>query len=233
MKIKIISKKSIIIALSCILIPVLCISVCAGAVAGARQAGGKSFFYGTVVVDAGHGGIDGGVVGSSGVKESDINLAMAKILKGLLEDANYRVVMTREDENALSNIKRIDMQMRKEIILSASPVAVISLHVNRFSDSSRRGVQVFYDDTRIGRDFAEAMQAHLNTTINSKYGGRDDYEAIAGDLYITKCAPVPSIIIECGFISNAEDEKLLLDESFRVELCERITELVAREHNPE
>ncbi len=233
MKIKIISKKSIIIALSCILIPVLCISVCAGAVAGARQAGGKSFFYGTVVVDAGHGGIDGGVVGSSGVKESDINLAMAKILKGLLEDANYRVVMTREDENALSNIKRIDMQMRKEIILSASPVAVISLHVNRFSDSSRRGVQVFYDDTRIGRDFAEAMQAHLNTTINSKYGGRDDYEAIAGDLYITKCAPVPSIIIECGFISNAEDEKLLLDESFRVELCERIAELVAREHNPE
>lgn len=233
MKIKIISKKSIIIALSCILIPVLCIFVCAGAAAGARQAGGKSFFYGTVVVDAGHGGIDGGVVGSSGVKESDINLEMAKLLKSRLEDSNYRVVMTREDENALSNIKRVDMQMRKEIILSASPVAVISLHVNRFSDSKRRGVQVFYDDTRVGKDFAEAMQAHLNATINSKYGGRDDYEAIAGDLYITKCAPVPSIIIECGFISNAEDEKLLLNDSFRAELCERIAELVAREHNPE
>ena len=233
MKITIISKKAIIIALSCILIPVLCISACAGAVAGVTQAGGKSFFYGTVVVDAGHGGRDGGGVGSAGVKESDINLAMARLLKSRLEEANYRVVMTRENENALSNIKRIDMQMRKEIILSSSPLTVISLHVNRFSDSARRGVQVFYDDTKVGKDFAEAMQAHLNKTVNAKYGGRDDYEAIAGDLFITKCAPVPSIIIECGFISNAEDEKLLLDEAYRKELCSRIAELVAREHNPE
>lgn len=233
MKIKFISKKSIIIALSCILIPVLCITAYAGAVAGVRQAGGKSFYYGTVVVDAGHGGIDGGVVGSSGVKESDINLEMAKILKSMLEDLNYRVVMTRESQEALSNIKRIDMQMRKEIILSASPVTVISLHVNRFSDSSRRGVQVFYDDTKKGKDFAEAMQKHLNETINAEYGSRSDYEAIAGDLYITKCADVPSIIIECGFISNAEDEKLLLDDSYRNDLCARIAELVAREHNPE
>ena len=174
MKITIISKKAIIIALSCILIPVLCISACAGAVAGVTQAGGKSFFYGTVVVDAGHGGIDGGVVGSAGVKESDINLAMARLLKSRLEEANYRVVMTREDENALSNIKRIDMQMRKEIILSSSPLTVISLHVNRFSDSARRGVQVFYDDTKVGQD--RKCQVRRSRRLRGDSGGFVYYE---------------------------------------------------------
>lgn len=227
MKIKVVSKKSIIIALLCIFIPVFCIIACAGTVAHAVYTGKDEFFSGTIVVDAGHGGIDGGVVGSAGVKESDINLKLAKILREELTSQNFKVVMTREDENALSNVKRIDMQKRKEIILAASPIAVISLHVNRFSDSSRRGVQVFYDDTLRGKDFAVAMQEHLNESVNAVYSGRDDYEAIAGDLYITKCAPVPSIIVECGFISNREDEKLLLDDKFCTYLCQKISEVVS------
>lgn len=176
----------------------------------------------TIVVDAGHGGIDGGVVGSAGVKESDINLKMAKILQGCLERQGFSVVMTRKDADALSNIKRLDMQARKKIIVDANPAAVISLHVNRFSDASRRGAQVFYDDTGVGKDFAEAMQKAINENINAKYSSRDDYEAISGDLFITKCVKVPSIIIECGFISNAEDEKLLLSESYCKELCNLI-----------
>lgn len=231
MKVAIISKKSIIIAVSCILIPVLCIFACAGAVTGAVQAGKDEFYLGTVVVDAGHGGIDGGVVGSKGVKESDINLAMARILREYLQNANYKVVMTRTDENSLSNIKRIDMQKRKEIILSASPIAVISLHVNRFSDPARRGAQIFYDDTLRGKDFADAVQKRLNENINAVYGGRSDYKALSGDLYITKCAPVPSIIVECGFISNSEDEKLLLDDSYRRRICEQICVTVCELHN--
>ena len=97
----------------------------------------------TVVIDAGHGGIDGGVVGSRGVKESDINLNMASTLQKQLESIGYGVVMTRTSKDALNNIKRLDMQARKDIIVKASPVAVISLHVNKFSDSSRRGAPVF------------------------------------------------------------------------------------------
>ncbi|MDE6372786.1 MAG: N-acetylmuramoyl-L-alanine amidase, partial [Clostridia bacterium] len=173
----------------------------------------------TVVIDAGHGGIDGGVVGSQGVKESDINLKMAGILQNILEDKGIGVVMTRTSKDALNNIKRLDMQARKDIIVKAAPVAVISLHVNRFTDSSRRGAQVFYDDTGIGKDFAENMQNSINQNINAKYSGRDDYEAIGGDLFITKCVKAPSIIIECGFISNAEDEKLLLSQEYCQELC--------------
>lgn len=181
----------------------------------------------TVVIDAGHGGIDGGVVGSQGVKESDINLKMAGILQQQLEGKGFGVVMTRTSKDALNNIKRLDMQARKEIIVKANPVAVISLHVNRFSDSSRRGAQVFYDDTGIGKVFAENMQSSINANINAKYSGRDDYEAISGDLFITKCVKVPSIIIECGFISNAEDEKLLLSKEYCQELCAVIANVLS------
>ena len=177
----------------------------------------------TIVIDAGHGGIDGGVVGSQGVKESDINLKMAGILQKELESSGFGVVMTRTTQDALNNIKRLDMQARKDIIVKAAPIAVISLHVNKFSDSSRRGAQVFYDDTGIGKDFAESMQKRINQNINAKYSGRDDYEAIGGDLFITKCVKVPSIIIECGFISNLQDEKLLLSQDYCQDLCKNIT----------
>ncbi|MDE6189454.1 MAG: N-acetylmuramoyl-L-alanine amidase [Clostridia bacterium] len=185
----------------------------------------------TIVIDAGHGGIDGGVVGATGVKESDINLSMSKILKEELESRNFAVVMTRSTADALNNVKRLDMQARKKIIVEANPTLVISLHVNKFSDSSRRGVQVFYDDKGVGKDFATVMQQYLNENINAVYGTRSNYEPISGDLYITKCAPVPSIIIECGFISNPEDEKLLLSKKYCEDLCSRIGEVVSSSLN--
>ncbi|MDE5654397.1 MAG: N-acetylmuramoyl-L-alanine amidase [Clostridia bacterium] len=215
-------KKKHIVAVAIISVFVLALSV-GGVYISVHnaQATAKISEY-TVVIDAGHGGIDGGVVGSQGVKESDINLKMAGILQKELEDRGFGVVMTRTSKDALNNIKRLDMQARKDIIVKASPIAVISLHVNKFSDPSRRGAQVFYDDTGIGKDFAVSMQDRINRNINAKYSGRDDYEAIAGDLFITKCVKVPSIIIECGFISNAEDERLLLSQDYCNDLCRNI-----------
>ena len=214
-----ITKKKYLIAAAIVVLVV--IAVCAvGACVCLRnsQPVAKISEY-TVVIDAGHGGIDGGVVGSQGVKESDINLKMAGILQKQIEGMGIGVVMTRTSKDALNNIKSLYMQARKEIIVKAAPAAVISLHVNRFSDPSRRGAQVFYDDTGIGKDFAESMQRSINQNINAKYSGRNDYEAIGGDLFITKCVKAPSIIIECGFISNAEDEKLLLSQAYCQDLC--------------
>ena len=219
-------KKHIVIGIICVLIAVAISVGAVGFSARSTQETAKISEY-TVVIDAGHGGIDGGVVGSQGVKESDINLKMAKILQAELESRGFGVVMTRTTQDALNNIKRLDMQARKDIIVKASPIAVISLHVNKFSDSSRRGAQVFYDDTGIGKDFAESMQQSINQNINAKYSGRDNYEAIGGDLFITKCAKVPSIIIECGFISNPEDEKLLLSQEYCMELCNNIASVLS------
>ena len=221
-----ITKKKYIVAIAIILVFVALVAVGGGYIyAHKTQATAKISEY-TVVIDAGHGGIDGGVVGSQGVRESDINLKMAGILQSELEGRGYGVVMTRTSKDSLNNIKRLDMQARKDIIVKASPVVVISLHVNKFSDSSRRGAQVFYDDTGVGKDFAERMQQSINQNINAKYSGRDDYEAIDGNLFITKCVKVPSIIIECGFISNPEDEKLLLSQEYCKELCGVIADVV-------
>ncbi len=177
-----------------------------------------------VAIDAGHGGYDGGVVGVSGTKESELNLELALILGEALEARGVQVVYTRTEDKALGDTKREDMKARAEIICGSRPDCVISLHLNSYPDKNRRGVQVFYDDTGRGSSFASYMQERLNAAINYKYSKRCDLAPQAGDFYITKCAPVPSIIIECGFISNAEDESLLKSKAFRRELCTEIAE---------
>ena len=182
--------------------------------------------YATVVLDAGHGGWDGGVVSSGGHKEADINLSIVFAIKSELESRGIEAVLTRDSDKALGDDKRSDMKARSEIIKQANPSAVISVHVNKYSQSSRRGIQVFYDDTGYGKGFALTMQSVLNTYINDKYCKRQ-FSALAGDYYITKCAPkVPSIIVECGFISNAEDLSLLMSEGYRRELAVHIADAV-------
>lgn len=105
----------------------------------------------TVVIDAGHGGVDGGAVGiNTGVKESDLNLKLARELQSQFHAAGFAVVMTRRDENGLygnlsEGYKRRDMQRRREIILEANPVLVLSIHLNKYSQEYRRGAQVFFE----------------------------------------------------------------------------------------
>lgn len=179
-----------------------------------------------IVIDAGHGGFDGGVVGVSGTKESELNLSIAMCLGEMLEADGAAVVYTRTDDNALSDIKREDMKKRAEIIRNSRADCVISIHLNSYRDKSRRGVQVFYDDTGKGESFASFMQEKLNAAINYKYSKRTDLAPQPGDFYITKCSSSPSLIIECGFISNAEDEALLKTEAFRRELCREIADAI-------
>lgn len=181
-----------------------------------------SVFDDVVVIDAGHGGVDGGVVGSSGVKESELNLMISRTLKKELERLGYKVVMTRKDSNALAKGKKADMQARKKIIDEAKPDMVVSIHVNKFSDKSRRGAQVFYDDTKKWAKEGMYMQNVLNEFINAKYAGRKNIMALGGDYFMTKCYDGPSLIIECGFISNGEDEKLLTSQEYRSVLAKYI-----------
>lgn len=204
-----------------------CICVAAGVVsAGVFSAQSAAY---TVVIDAGHGGIDGGVTGiNTGVKESDINLKMAKILKSRFEKAGVTAVMTRETADGLyspptGSFKLKDFEKRRDIILAASPEIVVSLHANFFRRSpARRGAQVFYYSNSLqSRALASAIQNNINENINMKYSGRM-FSKLAGDYYILNCSPYPSVIVECGFLSNAEDEKLLITESYRAELCAEI-----------
>ncbi len=182
-----------------------------------------------VVVDAGHGGEDGGVTGArTGVKESHLNLQMAKLLAEYLKGGGYRVVMTRQNDtmhtfpSVRDNKKRADMFRRGEIINSVKPSAVISVHMNFYSASSRRGAQVFFDRRDDGgRQLAVIMQDALNRDFNMAGGGRK-YSALSAEKYILFCSPYPSIIVECGFLSNPFDEANLIDPDYQARLAQTL-----------
>lgn len=179
----------------------------------------------TVVIDAGHGGIDGGVSGiTTGVKESELNLDIARKLKTKFDKSGAKTVMTRKTEAGLYGIyskgfKRRDMQKRKQITLNAKADVFVSIHLNYYSSPSRRGAQVFYKiDDEKSKSLADIVQAELN-------GGKEcerDYTALAGDYYVLNEADCAAILCECGFLSNAEDEKLLLTDEYRAEIAEKI-----------
>lgn len=180
----------------------------------------------TVVVDAGHGGIDAGVVGKAGTKESEFNLLMAKELGKALSQAGFRVVYTRKSSDGLygkdtKDFKRRDMAARKKVIVDADADLVVSVHANKFPGDDRRGAQVFYDDLNAaGKDVASLVQNNFNV-LNEKNVGRA-FEPLSGDYYILKCTQKPSIIVECGFLSNPSDEELLNDPIYRKTLAEAI-----------
>jgi N-acetylmuramoyl-L-alanine amidase len=176
----------------------------------------------TVVLDAGHGGIDGGVTGvKTGIKESDLNLSVTRKLEKCLTDAGINVVLTRKTEGGLYSIavgsfKKRDMKKRKEIIEKAKPNLVVSIHMNKFPISTRRGAQVFYRNTcESGKNLAQKVQTELN---NMEEATRS-YSALKGDYYILNCTDYSSIIVECGFLSNIEDEALLSDEVYQEKLA--------------
>lgn len=179
----------------------------------------------TVVIDAGHGGIDGGVLGiTTGIKESELNLDIARKLKTKFDKSGAKTVMTRKTEAGLYGIyskgfKRRDMQKRKQITLNAKADVFVSIHLNYYSSPLRRGAQVFYKiDDEKSKSLADIVQAELN-------GGKEcerDYTALAGDYYVLNEADCAAILCECGFLSNAEDEKLLLTDEYRAEIAEKI-----------
>lgn len=179
-----------------------------------------------VVVDAGHGGADAGVTGvRTGVKESDLNLKIALLLGEYLASGGIKVVYTREGDymrpfaGVTDNKKRADMFYRGDVINSAKPSAVISVHINFYRSPSRRGAQTFFDrNSPEGRELANIAQDVLNRDINPELGGRE-YSALSAEKYILQCSPYPAMIAECGFLSNPLDEAALLRPDFQAEIA--------------
>ncbi len=180
-----------------------------------------------VVLDAGHGGIDGGVVGrETGVKESDLNLAITMKLKTILEEAGFDVVLTRKTEAGLygaatKGFKKRDMQKRKEIIEEAKPIVMISVHQNFYPTRTSRGGQVFY---KKGSESGEKLAAGIQRQFNALYGEQGVKERVAatGDYFMLKCTDYTSVIAECGFLSNKADESLLVTEEYQKKVAAAI-----------
>ncbi len=206
-------KKSFLIAAALILAVAVCIGLFSGF--AAEKAAAVNPNMPTIVIDAGHGGIDNGVQGiNSKTDEADINLAIARFLKGQFSNAGFNCVMTRTTEAGLygntdKGFKMRDMQKRKQIIEDCNADMVISIHQNFCSLPSKRGGTVFFDkDSAEGKSLALCIQSELNAMENSDRPN----EALKGDYYMLKCTSSPSVIVECGFLSNSKDDELLNTE---------------------
>ena len=177
----------------------------------------------SIVIDAGHGGIDGGAVGGKGISESQLNLDYSLELKKLCESVGIKVVLTRSDMNGLysptsSNKKRSEMEKREKIINSSNADAVVSIHMNSFPLPSSRGAQVFYKEgDESGKAFADGVQSELLKNIENSR----KIPAI-GDYYVLNCCKKPAILVECGYLSNAEEEKLLCDKEYMEKFCKAL-----------
>ena len=205
-----IRKRTVVIVLSAVLALVTVFATAATVIASTRATGNI-----TIVIDAGHGGADGGVTGiTTGTKESDINLSISKYLMKYLQDGGYNVVMTRSDSAAVCGgikyNKREDMRVRRDIVKAAKPDLVISVHCNAYPVSSVKGAQAFFAGNSEGERYALTVQNYFNDVLNDK-----PRKAAVGDYYILNCSEYPSVLCECGFLSNSKEENLLITASYQ------------------
>ena len=202
-----------------IIVFLLCFSGCGSVSEKQTYANAVS---GTVVLDAGHGGIDGGVTGTvTGAKESDLNLEIVKELAACFRAGGFKVILTRKGAGGLYGLptkgfKRRDMQRRKEIANRSDADLFLSVHLNFYPSPSRRGAQVFYkeNDDR-SKAFADALQRSLNDSPDQP----KEYSALKGDYYVLNECNCVCALAECGFLSNPEDEELLNRKSYREKIA--------------
>lgn len=172
-----------------------------------------------IVVDAGHGGIDGGAIGKNGTIEKNINLEIAKKLKGYIESHGDTCIMIREVDEGLYSYetrkgrKAEDLKNRKQIIKENKADIFISIHLNYFPDSRYYGAQTFYPSNDFESEkLAKSIQAQLIKVLdrnNNRVAKPSD------TYYILKDNGIPSVIVECGFLSNPEEEYLLNQDEYQ------------------
>lgn len=182
----------------------------------------------TVVLDAGHGGEDGGAVGFNNICEKDINLSIALGLRDLLEASGYNVIMTRQEDTAiydescksLREKKRSDLKNRLEIIKENSQDSniFISVHQNKFTDPKYSGSQIFYSKNN---PLSQELATYIKQSIVELIQPDNTREIKPGDknIYLLHNAEIPSAIVECGFLSNEEEAKKLNTKQYQGQLA--------------
>lgn len=178
-----------------------------------------------IVIDAGHGTPDGGATGVSGAKEKDINLYIAKNLGNYLMQSGAVVIYTREDDGTIAdnlddtirNIKRNDMSKRKNIRDNSNADMFISIHMNIYSDPKYSGAQVFYKgENAESRMLANSIQNQIKSFVDP--ANTREAKNSKNEIFILNDSKIPSVLVECGFLSNPGEEKKLLTESYRDEI---------------
>ncbi len=177
-----------------------------------------------IVVDPGHGGEDPGKVGINDVLEKDLNLQIAMKVAEMLEEAEIEVVLTREDDNVPTR-KMDDLEQRVKLINDTKPTLCVCIHQNSYPDATIKGAQVFYHTvTPEAKEIASVVQETLRTvdsTNTRQIKENDTY-------YMLKFTEVPTIIVECGFLTNPEEAEKLTQEKYQDEIAFAICEGIVK-----
>ena len=178
-----------------------------------------------IILDAGHGGEDGGGTSDSGVSEADINLKIALKVQSLIEQAGGTVILTRSDENAIYDLdkktlreKKIsDIKNRVKIGNESSADIFVSIHLNKLPQKQYCGWQTFYKE---GNENSQKLAVSIQKELNESVGKENKRESLKiENVYIIENVEIPTAIVECGFLSNDEEEKLLQTEEYQDKLA--------------
>ena len=179
----------------------------------------------TIVIDAGHGGEDGGAVSADGVIESGINLAVAQDLNALLTLLGEDTVMTRAEDisvysegaQTLRQKKRSDLENRVALVNGTPNAVLLSIHQNSLPKSTRtHGAQVFFGGVAGSDALAQSVQTALNSAIND---GDKEAKRISDDVFLMKNVTAPAVLVECGFLSNREETAKLQQPDYQMKLA--------------
>lgn len=175
------------------------------------------------IIDAGHGGVDGGATSCTGVLESELNLQIALRLNDLLHFLGYETKMIRTEDisvytegETIAQKKVSDLKQRVKICSETEDAILLSIHQNNFSDSRYDGAQVFYPATEGSEAFAKELQSKLICALNPDSNRRAKK---AQGVYLMEHIDCPAVLIECGFLSNPEEEAKLRSHDYQKKLC--------------
>lgn len=180
----------------------------------------------TIIIDAGHGGIDGGTVGINGEIEKDINLAIALTLRDMLKIQGFNVIMTRVEDISLNDadltkvtdIKTSDIKNRMKLIEEYPNSPVILVHQNHFTEEKYNGAQMFYGHLNTQSEkLAQNMQASIRSFLQPN--NSREIKVSTSSVYLLHNASNPIVLAECGFLSNYEEATLLSDEEYQLKMA--------------
>lgn len=185
-----------------------------------------------IIIDAGHGGVDGGATSCTGVLESKINLEIALKLDDLMHLLGYNTVMIRTSDisvytegNTIAQKKISDLKQRVKIVNEKDNALLISIHQNHFPDSRYSGAQVFYPSTQGSDVLSKMIQQNLVATVNP---GSNRKSKKASGVYLMEKIQCAGVLIECGFLSNPEEEASLRAGEYQKKICAVIAASISK-----
>lgn len=180
----------------------------------------------TIIIDAGHGGVDGGTSAADGTLEKDINLQIAHKLNNILQSFGVQTVMIRTEDisihdetaNTIRQKKVSDIKNRLSIINNTDNAIYMSIHQNHYSDSKYSGTQIFYSKNNPS-SITLAQKTRLPVITYLQKSNTREIKQSGKEIYLLNNAQVPAVMVECGFMSNINENKLLKDEYYQQKLA--------------